>query len=123
MKAFGLAALAAVAHACTEVQIRAPSGELVVANSVEAGDDPVPTRLTPTLRGSSHGGHNTACMSFTAKYGWLGGMNEVRDASLELTPAALSLAMHDEQTSNAPEPSRCVPRTTTRSAPRMRASA
>lgn len=86
-------------HGCTEVQIRAPTGELVVANSVEAGDDPLPTRLTPTLRGSSHGGHGDGCLSFTAKYGWIGGMNEL---GLGINGHALDLSVFQEPESGYP---------------------
>ena len=86
----GLTTLAALVRACTEVQIRAPSGELVVANSVESGDDPLPTRLSPTLRESAHGGHSPGCMAFQAKYGWIGGMNEM---GLGINGHALDLAV------------------------------
>jgi len=78
------AGFAFLAYGCTEVQMMAPDGKtLVIANSLERNNIAVPLLLTPVLRGSTHGGgHATSsstasCMSFTAKYGFIGGISEV----------------------------------------------
>ena len=83
---------------CTEIQMRAPSGELVVANSVEEENIPIAHRVSPALRGSKHG-HGEGCMSFTAKYGFVGGMNE---AGLGINEHALDLAVFQEADSKYP---------------------
>eukprot|EP00035_Acanthoeca_spectabilis_P005522 m.114701 g.114701 ORF g.114701 m.114701 type:complete len:329 (-) comp13060_c0_seq7:492-1478(-) len=56
---------------CTQIEIMAPSGELVVANAVEADDKITGVGMTysVTPRGVQHGGNPSSCMSFTTKYG------------------------------------------------------
>ena len=56
---------------CTEIQIMAPTGDLVIANSVESGDfvTGVGISVTPSLRGGQHGGHEKGCMGFNTTYG------------------------------------------------------
>lgn len=94
-----LSAVATLSLGCTEVQITAPTGELVVANSVEAGDIAVSVSLTPSLRGEAHGGHQNGCMSFTLKYGFVGGMNE---AGLGINEHALDLAVFQQPREGVP---------------------
>ena len=65
----------------------------MVANSVEAENIPIAHRVSPVLRGSEHGGHGNGCMSFTAKYGFVGGMNE---AGLGINEHALDLAVFQD---------------------------
>ena len=54
-------ALAGAASACTEIQLRSPEGDLVVANSVEAADLAHAMSVTTSRRGEHHGGHATGC--------------------------------------------------------------
>ena len=111
------------AFACTEVQVRAPTGELVVGNTVEAGVnarglDHHDLVVTPTPRGKrlgGHGGPGSGCMSYTSKYGFLqstssyylkGGMNE---AGLGINHHALELAVFQEPDPTGATPSLCKP--------------
>ena len=94
-----LALLAAAARACTEVVIKVPTGETVVANSLEAGDVEVELRVGQTQRGSAHGGHAKGCMSFEAKFGFVHGMNE---AGLCLNEHALDLAVMQQPIAGTP---------------------
>ena len=97
------ALLATAVNACTEVQLRAPTGELVVANSLEAGDylAGIDLKLSPSLRGETHGGHAANCSSFELAYGFIGGMNE---AGLGINEHALDLAVFE-----APDPTGVLP--------------
>lgn len=99
MRVLGLIGLAA---ACTEVQITAPSGELVIANSVESGDftNGIDHSLSLYRRGETHGGGKVSgqeCLSFALKYGLIGGMNE---KGLSINSHALDLAVYQK-----PDPS------------------
>eukprot|EP00928_Gymnodinium_smaydae_P088601 TRINITY_DN72669_c0_g1_i1.p1 TRINITY_DN72669_c0_g1~~TRINITY_DN72669_c0_g1_i1.p1 ORF type:complete len:434 (+),score=65.14 TRINITY_DN72669_c0_g1_i1:43-1302(+) len=88
-----------VTLACTQVLVPSPTGEIVVANTVESGDFVAQhggKMVHPTLRGERLGGGNGTgcggdcvtladasarvwterCAEFTAKYGFVGSMNE-----------------------------------------------
>jgi choloylglycine hydrolase len=86
------------ASACTEVVIRS-AGHTVVANSLEAGDSEVALRVSPSHRGSEHGGHSAGCLKFTAKYGFIHGMNE---AGLCYNEHALDLAVFQKPLEGTP---------------------
>jgi penicillin V acylase-like amidase (Ntn superfamily) len=89
--------LIASVEGCTEVQITAPTGELVVANSLEAGNsyNLADLQVTPTLRGSVHGGKGP-CMAFTAKYGFISGIGGLSEAGVSLNEHALDLAVFQQ---------------------------
>ena len=59
--AAAMLALAGGVSACTEIQLRSPEGDLVVANSVEAADLAHAMSVTTSRRGEHHGGHATGC--------------------------------------------------------------
>ena len=88
---------------CTEIHVRAATGQLVIANAEESGLYSG-TKATPTLRGSAHGGHAAGCMRFNATYGWIGNMNE---RGLVLNEHALDLARY--QTADKVLPTLCRP--------------
>eukprot|EP00035_Acanthoeca_spectabilis_P005520 m.114637 g.114637 ORF g.114637 m.114637 type:complete len:286 (-) comp13060_c0_seq1:492-1349(-) len=89
---------------CTQIEIMAPSGELVVANAVEADDKITGVGMTysVTPRGVQHGGNPSSCMSFTTKYGSFGGMSEV---GLSINEHTLDLAVF--QTPDPSMPTLC----------------
>ena len=62
-----LAHCAGMAVGCTEVQMMSPTGELVIANALEAGFHTKPLKKKTATRGGSHGGHADGCMTFVAK--------------------------------------------------------
>ncbi len=98
-----LALCAITVRGCTEVHVRAPSGEVVIANAIESGSYNG-TRATPTLRGSSHGGHAAGCMTFNATYGYIAGMNE---AGLVVNGHALDLAVYQAPDATGATPTLC----------------
>jgi len=92
-------ALAGAASACTEIQLRSPEGDLVVANSVEAADLAHAMSVTTSRRGEHHGGHATGCMGFDLKYGFVAGMNE---EGLSINEHTLDLAVYQQPQAGVP---------------------
>ena len=86
-------------EACTEIQLRSPTGDLVVANSVEAADHLTPIRVTASRRGEHHGGHTDDCLGFELKYGFIAGMNEV---GLSMNEHTLDLAVYQQPKTGVP---------------------
>ncbi len=124
MRALVLALHGALALACTQILVPSPTGELVVANTIESGDyvaEHDGHSVHMTLRGDALGGGNGTgcgadcrrrrlgdgadCAVFNATYGFVGQMNE---AGLFVSHHMLKLSVYEERDAARPGSGVCA---------------